>query len=90
MATLTADDHLRAFGDAVRRARRERDLSQEALARAAGVHANQVRRLELGTADVRTSTMLRIVAGLGAPFPELVRDYEHSLPDDGASPRHAP
>jgi transcriptional regulator with XRE-family HTH domain len=79
MTTPPADEHLRALGRAIRRARKERDLSQEAVAAAAGVHPNQVGRLERGTADVYTSTMLRIVAGVGVPLSEVARAYEESL-----------
>jgi len=81
MRTPTADDQLQALGRAVRRARRDRDLSQEAVAAAAGVHPNQVGRLERGEADVYTSTMLRIVAGVGVPLAEIAQAYDESLPD---------
>jgi XRE family transcriptional regulator, regulator of sulfur utilization len=70
------DEQLRALGQTIRRIRRERDLSQEAVADAAGVHLNQVGRLERGTADVYTSTMLRVVAGLGVSLSEVARAYE--------------
>lgn len=73
------DEQLRAFGRTIRRIRRERDLSQEAVAASAGVHPNQVGRLERGTADVYTSTMLRVVAGLGVPLSEVARAYEERL-----------
>jgi transcriptional regulator with XRE-family HTH domain len=73
------DEQLRALGRTIRRIRRERDLSQEAVADAAGVHPNQVGRLERGTADVHTSTMLRVVAGLGVPLSEVARAYEQQL-----------
>jgi transcriptional regulator with XRE-family HTH domain len=56
--------------------RRERDLSQEAVAAAAGVHPNQVGRLERGVADVYTSTLLRVIDGLGVPLSEVARLYE--------------
>ena len=65
-----------SLGRAVRAVRRERDLSQEALAARAGLHTNQVGRLERGTADVHVSTMLRAVAGLGVPLSEVARAYE--------------
>jgi transcriptional regulator with XRE-family HTH domain len=81
MQTPTAEDQLRALGQAVRRARRDRDLSQEAVAAAAGVHPNQVGRLERGEADVYTSTMLRIVAGVGVPLADVARAYDASLPE---------
>lgn len=76
MTTPAADQQLRALGRAIRRVRRERDLSQEAVAAAAGVHPNQVGRLERGTADVHTSTMLRIVAGIGVPLGDVARLYD--------------
>lgn len=79
MSTPTPDEQLHELGRTIRRMRRERDLSQEAVADAAGVHLNQVGRLERGTADVYTSTMLRIVAGLGVPLSEVARAYEQRL-----------
>jgi transcriptional regulator with XRE-family HTH domain len=84
MPTPPADDQLHALGRAIRRARRERDLSQEAVAAAAGVHPNQVGRLERGTADVYTSTMLRIVAGIGVPLAEIANVYDASQAESGA------
>ena len=79
MPTPAPDEQLRELGRTIRRMRRERDLSQEAVAHAAGVHPNQVGRLERGTADVYTSTMLRVVAGLGIPLSEVARAYEQRL-----------
>ncbi|HEX4806167.1 MAG TPA: helix-turn-helix transcriptional regulator [Conexibacter sp.] len=79
MPTPSPEEQLRELGRAIRRMRRERDLSQEAVAAAAGVHPNQVGRLERGTSDVYTSTMLRVVAGLGVPLSEVARAYEQRL-----------
>jgi XRE family transcriptional regulator, regulator of sulfur utilization len=76
MTTPTAHEELRALGRVIRRMRCERELSQEAVAAAAGVHPNQVGRLERGTADVYTSTMLRVVAGLGVSLSDVARAYE--------------
>jgi transcriptional regulator with XRE-family HTH domain len=81
MSTPPADELLRALGRTIRRARRERDLSQEAVAAAAGVHPNQVGHLERGTADVYTSTMLRIVAGIGVPLADVARAYDEPPPE---------
>lgn len=81
MRMSPADEQLRALGRAIRHARRERDLSQEAVAAAAGVHPNQVGRLERGEADVYTSTMLRIVAGIGVSLADVARLYDVSLSD---------
>jgi transcriptional regulator with XRE-family HTH domain len=80
MTTPPADEQLRALGRAIQRMRRERELSQEAVAGAAGLHPNQVGRLERGTADVYTSTMLRVVAGMGASLSDVARAYEERLP----------
>lgn len=63
------------LGRAVRAVRRELDLSQEALARRAGLHPNQVGRLERGT-DVRAGTLLAVVEGLGVGLAELGRAYD--------------
>lgn len=79
MPTPTADEQLRMLGRAIRRLRRERDMSQEAVAAAAGVHPNQVGRLERGTSDVYASTMLRVIAGLGVPLSEVARACEERL-----------
>jgi transcriptional regulator with XRE-family HTH domain len=76
MSPPPAEEPLRTLGRAIRRMRRERDLSQEAVAAVAGVHPNQVGRLERGTADVHTSTMLRIVAGIGVPLSDVARLYD--------------
>jgi len=79
MTTPSGEEQLRALGRAIRRARRDRDLSQEAVAAAAGVHPNQVGRLERGEADVYTSTMLRIVTGIGVSLADVARAYDASL-----------
>jgi transcriptional regulator with XRE-family HTH domain len=59
----------------VRAIRRERDLSQEALADRADLHTNQVGRLERGT-NVQIGTLLAIVDGLGVGLAELGRVYD--------------
>ncbi len=76
-----ADHRLRALGHAVRAARRERDLSQEAVGALAGVHVNQIGRLERGEASARVSTFLRVVDGMGAPLSEIGQRYEARLQD---------
>jgi transcriptional regulator with XRE-family HTH domain len=76
--TPADEEQLRAFGDVVRRTRRERDLTQEDVAAAGGVHVNQVRHFERATADVRTSTLLRIIAGIGVPLSEIARRYDEA------------
>jgi len=83
MPTPAPDEQLRELGRTIRRMRRERDLSQEAVAAAAGVHPNQIGRLERGTSDVYASTMLRVVAGLGVPLSEVARACEERLAGRG-------
>lgn len=63
------------LGRAVRAIRRDRDLSQEALADLAGLHPNQIGRLERGT-NVQVGTLLAIVDGLGVGLAELGRVYD--------------
>jgi len=72
----TSEEKLHALGRTIRAIRRERDLSQEALAGNAGVHVNQVGRLERGTGDLYATTFLAIVDGLGVPLSEVARAYE--------------
>jgi len=64
-----------SLGRAVRAVRRELDLSQEALAARAGLHTNQVGRLERGT-NVQVATLLAVVDGLGVGLAELGRVYD--------------
>lgn len=66
--------NVRKLGRAVRRLRRDRDLSQEALAARAKLHPNQVGRLERGT-NVQVATLLAVVEGLGVGLAELGRLY---------------
>ena len=77
----TPPHELLRLGRAIRRLRCERELSQEAVAATAGVHPNQVGRLERGAADVYTSTMLRIVAGIGVSLSDVAHAYEERHPE---------
>jgi len=79
MPTPAPDEQLRELGRTIRRMRRERDLTLEALADAAGVHPNQVGRFERGVSDVYSSTLLRIVAGLGVSLTDVARACEARL-----------
>jgi transcriptional regulator with XRE-family HTH domain len=74
MTGATAD-RLVQLGRAVRVMRRERDLSQEALAGLAGLHPNQVGRLERGV-NVQVATVLAVVAGLDVGLAELGDVYD--------------
>lgn len=60
-----------AFGEAVRRLREARGLSQEDLSDAADVHISQVSDIERGTGNATIRTMARVSAGLQAGLGEI-------------------
>jgi transcriptional regulator with XRE-family HTH domain len=72
----TPDARLVDFGHVVRRARRERDMSQEALAQAAGLAAKHVSEIERANRDVRLTTLVQLAAGLDLLPSELLRLYD--------------
>lgn len=72
----TPDARLVDFGRAVRRARRDRDMSQEALAQAAGLAAKHISEIERANRDVRLTTLLQIAEGLNLHPSELMTLYD--------------
>ena len=62
---------LRSLGEEVRERRKERNLSQEALAHQAGVHPNVVGRLERGSYNITVLTLLAIAVKLNTSVLEL-------------------
>ena len=62
---------LRSLGEEVRERRKQRNLSQEALADQAGAHANVVGRLERGSYNVTVLTLLAIAMKLNTSVLEL-------------------
>ena len=68
-------DDVAELGRAVRAIRRRLDLSQEALAGTAGLHPNQIGRLERGT-NVQIGTLLAVVNGLGIGLADLGQAYD--------------
>src|SRR5207237_9519731 len=58
------DPRLVALGRALRKARRDRDLSQEAVGQRAGMHPNHVGTIERGSKDLRATTLLRPIEAL--------------------------
>jgi transcriptional regulator with XRE-family HTH domain len=78
------DPRLVALGRALRKARRDRDLSQEAVGQLAGMHPNHVGTIERGTKDLRATTLLRLVEALDMSPADLFADYR--VPDEVASP----
>lgn len=59
------------FGRHVRRLRRDRDLSQEALAELASIHRNHLGAIERGTKAAGLLTVFRLADALGVPPADL-------------------
>ncbi|MFL5817297.1 MAG: helix-turn-helix domain-containing protein [Conexibacter sp.] len=68
---------LLALAGAIRHLRRERELSQEALAYAADIHPKHLSEIERANKDPRSTTVVRLADALGVRVAEL---YEA---DDG-------
>lgn len=75
MAARQPDPRLVALGRALRRARRDRDLTQEVLGERAGMHANHVGTIERGAKDPRATTLLRLIEALDMSPAELFSRY---------------
>jgi transcriptional regulator with XRE-family HTH domain len=65
---------LLALGGAIRHLRRERELSQEALAYAADIHPKHLSEIERANKDPRSTTVVRLAEALGVPVAELYED----------------
>jgi transcriptional regulator with XRE-family HTH domain len=78
MATQPA--HIVAFGLALRRARKKRDLTQETVASNAGLTAKHLSEIERGNRDPRLSTVTRILEALDLPHDELWDLYRLLVP----------
>jgi XRE family transcriptional regulator, regulator of sulfur utilization len=66
----------RALGEALRTARVQRGLSQEALGERAGLSANYVGDVERGERNVSVRAIWQLAEGLGLAAWELMRDAE--------------
>jgi transcriptional regulator with XRE-family HTH domain len=60
------------FGENLRRVRRREDLSQEELARRAGLHRTEIGRLEHGERVPRIDTLVRLADSMVVPPGELL------------------
>ncbi len=67
---------LQKLGDEVRERRKKRNLSQEALAHASGVHVNALKKLERGKTNSQVLTLFGIAMGLKTPLAELIAGVE--------------
>jgi transcriptional regulator with XRE-family HTH domain len=61
-----------AFGRRVRELRRERGISQDALADATSIHPTAIGRIERGAREPRLTTILRLARGLGVRPGEIL------------------
>jgi transcriptional regulator with XRE-family HTH domain len=64
---------LLALGGAIRHLRRERELSQEALAFAADIHPKHLSEIERANKDPRATTVVRLADALGVSVATLYR-----------------
>jgi transcriptional regulator with XRE-family HTH domain len=62
---------LRALAAAIRHLRRERELSQEALAYAADIHPKHLSEIERANKDPRSTTVVRLADALGVTVAAL-------------------
>lgn len=65
---------LLALAGAIRHKRRERELSQEALAFAADIHPKHLSEIERANKDPRSTTVARLADALGVTVAELYED----------------
>jgi transcriptional regulator with XRE-family HTH domain len=72
----TPPDNLVLFGRVVRRARREQDLSQEALGRAAGLAGKHVSEIERANRDPRLTTVVQLADALKLGVGELLAPFD--------------
>jgi transcriptional regulator with XRE-family HTH domain len=72
--------YLRALGKRIRLLRVDRELSQEQLARAAGMSRNFVSSIERGAHGVDVVRLLRLATALGVDIAVLVSDAPGRVP----------
>jgi transcriptional regulator with XRE-family HTH domain len=78
---------LEKLADEVQYRRRERKLSQEKLADAAGVHLNTVKTVEWAASDSQILTLFGIAAGLNIRLSELIAGAERRSELSVAQPK---
>jgi len=67
------------FGQAVRRLRMAKKISQEELAHLAGIHRTYVGDVERGTRNVSLVNMNRIAHALGVPLSRIILNMEQNV-----------
>lgn len=71
-------DELRQVGVELRKAREEADLSQEELAKRAGISRVYISQLEGGKKSISLSLFMRIAKGMDIPPSKLIARIERS------------
>lgn len=65
-----------AFGEAVRKLRLAKGISQEKLAELADIHRTYIGDVERGARNIALVNMSKIAAALGVPLSRLMHDME--------------
>ncbi|MBV8545756.1 MAG: helix-turn-helix transcriptional regulator [Acidobacteria bacterium] len=77
---MTRDEALKTLGSRIAELRREKGLTQEALAEAMGVSRNHVADIELGTRNTGVWSLLLVCQGLAVTPGALFEDFTaHAL-----------
>jgi transcriptional regulator with XRE-family HTH domain len=77
----------KAFGEVLRHLRRERGLSQEALALEAGAERNYISLLELGKSSASMRMLFKLCSVLGLPPSRFLEQVEGRMKDRGVRKR---
>ena len=77
---MSKETHLKALGARIRTLRKERGLTQEALAERAGLHSRYISRVEQGDANFGVSVVFDLARGLSVKPAELFAEQgEHTV-----------
>ena len=71
-----AQEFLRGFGEVIRARRKERGLSQEALAEEIPLYRSYLADVERGARNLGLVNAMRVARALGVPLSRLVADAE--------------
>lgn len=75
---MSKQTHLKALGARIKALRKERGLTQEALAERAGLHSRYISRIELGDANFGVSVLFDLARGLAVRPSELLEVQDAS------------
>jgi len=75
---MTRDEALKTLGRRIAELRREKGLTQEALAEAMGVSRNHIADIELGARNTGIWSLLLIARALGLDAAVLLEDFDRA------------